>query len=75
MVFKPMPSPIYGMSMWAAIQGNYTFLISEDHHQDNRVRASIKPAGAKPFDERRIDLGLFNSVHEAMEACRNWRLQ
>lgn len=73
MTFEPMPQVVPGLDVWGAYRDGYTFMVSVDHQNDDEVRASVKAAGTTPFDGTRYDLGVFNSLQEALEACRAWK--
>jgi hypothetical protein len=73
--FNEIPTPVPGMTMYAAARGNFTYMISVDHQCADEVRASIKVIGSTPFDGTRHDLGVFASVRDAMRACDEWKSQ
>lgn len=73
MTFEPMPNVVPGLDVWGATRDNYTFMVSIDHNEGDEVRASVKVLGTTPFDNTRLDLGVFESIDKAITACREWR--
>lgn len=73
MTFEPIPGIMAGMDVWGATRDNYSFIVSIDHACGGEVRASVKVTSTIPFDNTRLDLGIFNTIDEAMTACREWR--
>lgn len=58
--------PTYG-----AIMGDFTFVISLN--DNNKFHATVKRAGAKPFDGTIIELGKnFRHFHDAVKACEKY---
>lgn len=73
MIFKPMPQMVKDLDVWGSERDGFTFMISMDHQYNDEIRASVKAMDATPFDKARIDLGVFNSLQEAIDACTKWR--
>ena len=73
MLFKPQPRVFDDMPMWAAKRGDYSFIISEDngiYAASARWAYTTEP---RPTMGRLIDLGRFDSMQKAIEACENGR--
>jgi hypothetical protein len=56
--------------MWGAAAGIYSFIITRDG--DDQFLASAKLAGSRPFQGQRHDLGAYNTMTEAEQACEQW---
>jgi len=75
MKFEPMFCPVPNMLTWGAVRDNYTYIVSRDFENGGEIRASVKAKGMAPFKEGRHDLGVFNSLAEAEQACRDFKPQ
>ena len=73
MMFKPVPRVFPDMPMWQAVEGTFTFVISRDDAYGGVFAASAKPAGAVPFDNKRLDLGEFTTFKDAVAACEKFK--
>jgi hypothetical protein len=73
MRFVPIQSAVPNIDVWRATRDNYTFIISCNHNEGDRIQASIKAEGATMFDGGRLDLGTFESWSHAENACRKWK--
>jgi hypothetical protein len=74
MIFFPMPSAVPGFMTWGAMRDGMTFVISKDE-DTGEIIASVKVAGATPFDDTRHDLGTFKIIDDAIRACREFQCQ
>jgi hypothetical protein len=74
MIFFPIPSTVSGITTWGAMRDNLTFVISREE-DTGEIKASVKVTGTKPFDNTRHDLGEFNTIDDAMRACREFKRQ
>lgn len=72
MIFRLM-DPIPGFDNtphWGAQEGEYTFVVSQPFA--GTFIASAKHVTATPFDGGRHDLGFYDSLEDAQEACENF---
>lgn len=74
MLFIPQPRVYADMPMWAAKRGGYSFIISEDngvYAASARIAYTTEP---KIIPNRLVDLGRFESMQKAIEACEGWKI-
>lgn len=68
MIWKLLPCPFDGMTIWGAKLGRYQYVISDDH-ECGLIAASVK---GFPNTGQRIDLGNnFDSLDKAKQACED----
>jgi len=69
MMFSPVERVFPDQPMWAAKEGEYGYIITQDN---DGYSASSKLMPSLPFQGTLNDLGTYPSMTAAIDACRKW---